>query len=137
MIIELIAGILLAVPFVAYARRQGPRVETRIYALGLIGAAVIYAGFALVGTAEPRWMAIEFAGLLPFAGLTWLGLRHSTWWLAAGWVAHAAWDTGLHLVTGTPPFVPSWYPVVCIGFDGFVAGAITLQAWRALAAETA
>ena len=137
MIIEFVAGALLAAAFVVSARKR--RAERRLYALGLISAAVIYVGFALAGGADPRWTAIELTGILPFAGLAWLGLRRSAWWLAAGWGAHAAWDVGLHLVAGTPMFVPAWYPVVCIGFDFFVAGALALHAGtrNPLAAEAA
>jgi len=127
MIIEIIAGALLGAVFVFIARQQHPRGEAVLYAIGLVVAAIIYAGFAVIGAAPPQWMAIEFAGILPFAAFAWLGVRHSTWWLAAGWLVHPLWDTGFHLFTGTPAFVPSWYPVVCIGFDLLVAGAIAIR----------
>jgi hypothetical protein len=128
MIAELVAGAVSALLFVVLARRYGPRAEGRLYAVGLVFAAVIYVGFAVFGGAERRWVVVEFAGLLPFTGLAWLGLRSSAWWLAVGWLAHAAWDTGLHLALGTPAFVPAWYPAVCLGFDLLVAGAIGLRA---------
>jgi len=124
MLAELVAGIVLAVPVLVLARRFGAREEVRVYAASLVIAAVIYVGFALVGGAGQRWTLIELAGLVPFTAFAWLGLRSSLGWLAAGWVAHAAWDTGLHLVAGTPEFVPGWYPVVCIGFDLLMAGFI-------------
>src|SRR6188472_4088669 len=127
MLMELGAGIVLAVPVVVLARRSAPRDEARIYAAGLVIAALIYVGFAVAGGAEPRWTLIELAGLVPFAALAWLGLRSSLGWLAVGWAAHAAWDTVLHLLAGTPGFVPAWYPVVCIGFDLFMAGVIGLR----------
>ena len=136
MITEIVAGALLGAVFVILARQQRPRSEAVLYAIGLVIAAIIYAGFAVAGAAEPRWMAIEFAGILPFAAFAWLGLRYSTWWLAAGWLAHPLWDTGLHLVSGTPAFVPSWYPIVCIGFDLLVAGAIAMRLLVARAVAT-
>jgi len=134
MILELMAGVLLAIGFVLLARRFGRRNEMFMYALGLVIAAIIYVGFALVGAADSRWLAIEVAGLLPYAGFAWLGIR-SPWWLAVGWLAHGAWDTGLHLVAGTPAFVPGWYPVVCMGFDFLVAGVIARQLWMQRTAE--
>ena len=126
MIIEILAGALLGVAFLFGARWAGRR-ERHWYAFGLIVAAVIYVGFALVGAAPLRWTAIELAGVVPYAVFAWLGLRYSAWWLAVGWAAHPAWDVGVHLITGTPVFVPAWYPTVCIGFDLLVAGAITMR----------
>jgi hypothetical protein len=128
MLLELLAGALLALGFVVIARQFGRRGEMFVYAVGLVTAAVIYVGFAVVGGADPRWLGVEVAGLLPYAGFAWLSTR-SPWWLAAGWLAHAGWDTGLHLVAGTPAFVPGWYPAVCMGFDGLVAATIAWRMW--------
>jgi hypothetical protein len=129
MLIELVVGAVLALPVVAFVRRLGSRNEGRLYAVSLFIAAAIYVGFAFVGAADRRWMILELAGLVLFIAFAWLGLRSSPWWFVAGWAAHATWDMGLHLVAGTPEFVPVWYPGVCIGFDLLVAGAIGLRAW--------
>lgn len=126
MILELLAGTVLALGFVAIAKRFGRRNEMFVYAVGLVTAAIIYIGFALVGAADAHWLAVEVAGLLLYAGFAWLSTR-SPWWLAVGWLAHAGWDTGLHLVAGTPAFVPRWYPAVCLGFDFLVAAMIARQ----------
>src|SRR5260221_433619 len=112
---ELVIGALFALACVALARRFGARGERRLYARWLVVAAVIYVIFAVAGGAAPFWTAVELAGLLPFAGIGWLGLRYSPRWLAIGWAGHAVWDFGLHLMAGTPPFVPGWYPVMCLG----------------------
>lgn len=124
LVLEVVVGVLFAIACVAVARRFGPRVEMRLYATGLIITAIIYVLFAIVGGADRYGTAVEVAGLLPFAGITWLGVRYSARWLAIGWAAHAIWDVGLHLVAGTPPFVPGWYPMMCVGFDFFIAGRI-------------
>src|SRR5690349_20146518 len=94
MLVELVAGAVLAVPVVVLARRYASRDEARVYAAGLVIAAVIYVGFAVAGRAEQDWTMIELAGLVPFAAFAWLGLRRSLGWLAAGWAAHAVWDVG-------------------------------------------
>jgi hypothetical protein len=127
MVTKLTIGVVLGAVLVFCARRRGSRGELVLYAIGLVVAAVIYVGFAFVGAAGPRWTALEVAGLLPFLGFTWLGLRRAPLWLAVGWVAHAIWDVGLHLLAGTPTFVPRSYPVFCVGFDLIVAAAIILR----------
>lgn len=124
MIVEIVVGVLLGGAFVVYAHRQRGRGEARTYAAGLVVAALVYVGFALVRGAGLRWTALEVAGLLPFLGFSWLGLRRNPLWLAVGWVAHVGWDVGIHLPSGAPVFVPRWYPLVCIGFDLIVAVAI-------------
>jgi hypothetical protein len=108
--------------FVLLARRQRGSGEARLLAIGLVVAALIYVGLALA-PADGQWLAIEAGGLALFVGLAWLGLRHSTWWLALGWVAHAGWDVGLHL-DRAQPVVGAWYPLLCIGFDLVVAGFV-------------
>lgn len=128
MIAELVVGTVLGAALAVYARRQSAPSEIRIYAGGLVVAALIYVGFALVGGAGAGWTALESAGLLPFLGFAWLGLRRTPLWLVVGWVAHVGWDVGLHLRTGAPAFVPRWYPVACVGFDLVIAVAILLRA---------
>jgi hypothetical protein len=110
----------------------------RIYAIGLVVAALIYIGFALIGGAGLRWTAVEIAGVLAFAPVTWLA-RRTPLWLIAGWVAHVGWDVGLHLQTSALSFVPWWYPFTCVGFDLTVAAAILqrgVESARGLPAST-
>jgi hypothetical protein len=132
---EVVAGAALGGLYVVAVRRLAPRATRLMYAVGLVIAAIIYVGFALIGGADPRWTALELAGLVPYTLLAWLGWRCSAWWLAAGWLAHVAWDVGGHLVGGTPAFVPAWYPAVCLGFDIYVAGAIALSVMATSGAE--
>ncbi len=125
------AGALLGGGLGIVARRGGPRREIRILGAGLVVAALIYVGFAAVGRAEPRWLAIEAGGVIPFAAFAWAGLRRSPLWLAAGWALHVGWDVGLHSAA-TTPFVPPWYPPLCVGLDAIVALWLTTR-WRQLA----
>jgi hypothetical protein len=136
MLFPILAGAVLGGLFVRFAHRRGAG-EVRLLALGLVVAAGIYVALALA-RAEDRWLAVEAVGLAVFAGLASLGLRVSLWWLALGWVAHVAWDVGLHL-DREQPVIRAWYPLLCVGFDLVVAGfllsrATTRRASRAQAA---
>lgn len=120
MLIPILAGAVLGGLFALVARGRGGAGEARLIAVGLVVAAAIYVALALAG-ADGRWLAIETAGLVVFAGLAWLGLRASLWWLSLGWMAHVGWDIGLHL-DRAQAVVGAWYPLACVGFDLVVAG---------------
>lgn len=126
------AGALLGAGFGLAARARAPTGEVRVLAVGLAVAALIYVGFAAAGAAQGRWVLVESAGLAAFAVLAWLGVRRSPMWVVAGWLLHVAWDVGLHRA-GQTPFVPSWYPPLCVGFDLVVALWATVR-WRELRA---
>ena len=121
MLLPIIFGAVLGAVFVLVARRRKRSGEIRLLAVGLVVAALIYIVLALGAGADRRWFALETAGLGVFGVLAWLGLRTSLWWLALGWVAHVGWDVGLHL-DQAQTFVPTWYPLLCVGFDLVVAG---------------
>ena len=120
MLLPILLGAVLGGLFVLVARRSGRTAETRLLAFGLVLAALIYVVVALPG-ADRGWLTLEAAGLGLFGVLAWLGVRASLWWLALGWVAHVAWDVGLHLER-TQAVVAPWYPLLCVGFDLVVAG---------------
>src|SRR5688500_7584289 len=120
MLIPILLGAALGAVFVLLARRGGRTGEIRLLALSLVAAALIYVVFALPRGDLP-WLALEAAGLVVFAGLAWLGVRASLWWLALGWVAHVGWDIGLHLERNQAVVAP-WYPLLCVGFDLVIAG---------------
>ncbi|HET8623718.1 MAG TPA: DUF6010 family protein [Gemmatimonadales bacterium] len=122
MLVPILAGAVLGGLLCMVARRRRVPDEMRILAVGLAVAALIYVGFALAG-ADRRWLAIEAVGLAGFAGIAWLGLRGSAWWLALGWAVHAGWDVGLHL-DRAQSIVGAWYPLSCVGFDLVVAGFV-------------
>jgi hypothetical protein len=108
---------------------MGLKREMRIYAVGLIVAALIYVCFAVVRDAGPSWLLLESGGLLLFSSVALIGLRVSLWALVVGWAAHALWDVSLHRVMEVE-FVPDWYPVICVGFDLFLSGYIAIRKLR-------
>lgn len=123
--LQLIAGAVAGAAFVLLARRLAPRRELRLYAVGLVVAALVYVGFVARG-ASPGWLALELAGLLLFAPAALAGLKISHLILAAGWAAHALWDVLLH-GSSEAAFVPVWYPSVCAGFDLLLAAYVAAR----------
>lgn len=129
--IWLLIGILLAGLFLWGARSRGPQREPTILAFGLIVAAIIYIGFALVW-GNPQWVAIEIAGLLLYTLFVLLAWRHNLIWLALGWAAHPLWDIGLHWLGQGHTVAPEWYIFACLSFDLLVAGYMItrLATWK-------
>ena len=120
----LLLGLVLGGAFVAAARSRGGN-ETRVLALGLVVAAAIYVGFAVVGAgAGAGWTLTEAGGIGVYGAFAWLGLRRSAGWLAAGWALHTVWDVGLHLVGGGAAFAPTGYVVLCVSFDLLTAAYV-------------
>jgi hypothetical protein len=121
MLLPIVLGAVLGGLFVLGARAWTRGRERRTLALGLVVAAVIYVGFALAAGGNGGDLILETTGVAIFGALAWLGLRHSLWWLPTGWLAHVAWDVGLH-VYHQHGLVPAWYPLLCVGFDLVVVG---------------
>ena len=118
-------GIALALGTVA-TFRQFPRRELQLYATGLVVAAWIYVAFAALGGAGGRWIGIELGGVVFYSLFAFWGVRRG--WavgLALGWAIHVAWDVLLH--GPETPFVPWWYPPICLAYDFVMAAYI---AWR-------
>ena len=120
--LALFIGAVLAIVFVVVVRTRRPDEARRIYALGLVVAALIYVGFAAADDASNRWLVIECIGLLVYGTAAWIGVRRWPWLLALAWAAHAGWDL-LHLSSA---YTPGWYPWACGSFDLIVAGALLL-----------
>jgi hypothetical protein len=116
-------GALLGALYVVAARAWALRAERRVLALGLVVTALIYVGFALSSHVDSSTFLLEAGGAALFSLVAWLGVRGALWWLAGGWVAHVAWDVGLHFDRNVM-LVPVWYPLFCVGFDLMVAGFI-------------
>ncbi len=135
MILQIALGVVFGVILVLYAWWRGPRTERLMLAVGLIVTALLYVVFALGGGASAGWSALEVVGVLPFGVFAWLGLRASSVWLALGWAAHVSWDVGLHIGAGAPAFVPTFFPMFCIGFDLLVAGYIGARAYAGRASR--
>jgi len=122
--LQILLGAVLAAPLILYARTR--RGEQKIYAQGLLVAALIYVVFVLAAGGGVAALVTELAGVLLFGAVAWLGLRRSALWLAAGWAAHIGWDLLLHPLTGTG-YAPAWYVRACIGFDLAVAAWIAFR----------
>jgi hypothetical protein len=120
-------GLILGAALIFIARNLGPKREPTVFAIGLLLAALIYAGFGIVGGAPLPWMALELAGVPVFGLIAWLGLKRSAGWLTFGWAAHAAWDAGLHLGSANLEFVPRWYPIFCGTLDLLVAAYLAFR----------
>jgi hypothetical protein len=127
MTLPIILGVISALMLIVLGRTRGKRGELRIYAIGLTAAALIYVGFALFH-AEWAALRVELLGLAIFGLLTVVSLRLFPRALAAGWVGHVIWDVLLH-GNGLGKYAPEWYPIMCIGFDLFIAGYITALHW--------
>lgn len=127
----LLIGILLAIPFLLVARRRGIQGELTLLALGLIGAAIIYIGFA-AAWGDALWLATEIGGLLLYGGFVLLAWRSATLWLAVGWAAHSIWDIALHWIGPGHSVAPEWYVFACLSFDLLVAGYVLtrLNIWN-------
>jgi hypothetical protein len=129
----ILAGAVLAGLLAVALRSRGRVSALRFWAMGLVVAAAIYLVFALAAAAPLRVWLGEAAGLALFGSLAIVGARRAPWLLAAAWVAHVAWDVGLHPAGGG--VVPAWYPPLCIGFD--LAAALAIAARQARRASTA
>lgn len=116
-VVAVFAGVVLALPYIRYARRR-----RRVLGYGLIAAAAIYVVFAAVA-GDVRAVLVEIVGLGAFAGIAVIGIRRSANILALGWVAHVAWDVLFHSMTHSG-YAPWWYPAACIGFDLAVAADV-------------
>lgn len=116
-----VVGALLALALVAYLRRGGRSREWNVYRIALWIAALVYVGFAMVAGGTTWWIGIEIVGVAVFGALAQVGAARMTVLLGAGWVAHIAWDMGLHRQVD---FVPYWYPLLCVGFDGVIGARI-------------
>ena len=122
MIIEILLGILLAILSVLAVAKIYPNKDHAFWRTGLIVAALIYVGFAVVGQSWEH-LPLEVAGVAIYGLFVWLSKRYALFWLALGWLFHVAWDLFLP-VHSYAAFVPSWYPGICLGFDLVIAAYI-------------
>ena len=114
-----LAGMGLAAAFIVYAERHAAGERRRVYGIGLIVAAVIYLVFSVL-TQNILWILIETFGALLFTVFVYLAFKYSYWFLVMGWSIHMVWDGALHAAE-VAPYVPQWYPPVCVGFDLVIA----------------
>jgi len=122
MFAALIAGAALASLLVLFARRGRPG-SRRVYAVGLVVAALLYVLFAILGNAPALWIGIELLGLVLFGFAAYMGVRAPSL-LILGWIAHVAWDVVLHVGAEGADYTPAWYPWLCVSFDLAIACAV-------------
>lgn len=112
-----LVGVVLAVGLMNAARRWVLE-EQRVYAVGLLAAALVY-GVAAAMRA-PAMLPAEWLGVALFGAFAFVGL-HRRAILAAGWALHVAWDLAFP-AHHSGLVVPTWYPWPCVGFDLAIAG---------------
>lgn len=97
----------------------------------LIVVASYYALYAVIGGGGGGGAALapEIAGGLLFAAVAVAGLRWSLWIVAAGLLAHAAFDSVHHLLIVNPG-MPAWWPAFCLSIDGTMALWMAARLWR-------
>lgn len=125
-LIPILAGVVLSIPYLAWSRRTVHR-PLRAWSAGLVVAAALYVVFA-AARGRTDDLLLEILGLLLFTFIAIAGMRYWPQLLAVGWVAHVAWDLYLHPVADGG-YAPWWYPLLCVGFDLFVAGFIASSFW--------
>lgn len=118
--IHLLFGVLLAVLVIAFARWR--RAEDLVFGAGLAIAAAVYVVGAIRASGHHD-VLVELAGFAIFGGVAFLGTRGWRRLLAAGWATHVLWDVLLHF-DRHGDYMPWWYPILCLGFDLFLAGYI-------------
>ena len=131
--LALLTGTVLSLGLARLARMKAPGEEVRVYAVGLVIAALLYLVFGLVGGAGAGWLALESLGVFIYGTAAWAGLRGRASVLALGWAAHVAWDVPLHLNGAGAEYTPLWYPWLCVSFDLVMAGAALASVRRGAA----
>jgi hypothetical protein len=97
------------------------------FADGIVVAAIIYWAWGAVRGQlwRPGWLTLETAGVAAFGALTLAAVsmdaEPARYLLAAGWLAHAAWDVAHHRANR---IVPRWYAECCAVVDFLLAAAI-------------
>lgn len=114
----------LAIALVALLVGTGLRTD---FARGIVGAAIIYWVWGAVRGQlwRPAWLTLETAGVAAFGALTvaaaFMDAGPTRYLLAAGWLAHAAWDVAHHRADR---IVPRWYAECCAVVDVLLAAAL-------------
>ena len=95
-----------------------------VYALGLVGIAFIYVGFA-VADGRPKVIAVESSVTFAFVVVAAAAVTESPWLLVAGLAGHGLkdlWQHRTHFVRGT-----RWWPPFCMTVDFVVAAIIAVE----------
>jgi hypothetical protein len=95
-----------------------------VYALGLVGIAFIYVGFA-VADGRPKVIAVESSVASAFVIVAAAAVTGSPWLLVAGLAGHGLkdlWQHRSHFVANT-----RWWPPFCMVVDWVVAAIIVVE----------
>ena len=95
-----------------------------VYALGLVGIAFIYIGFA-VADGRPKVIAVESGVTFFFVVLAAAAVTATPWLLVAGLFGHGVKDLWQHrtqFVAGT-----RWWPPFCLVVDWVVAAILVVE----------
>ena len=130
----ILVGLLAAWLLITVVKNTPVHHQERMSALTLIVAAGVYWVLALFG-GSLNWLLIETVGMLIFGAFAIAGFKVSPKWIALGWVLHIGWDVLLHDGT-TTPWVPEWYPPLCVGFDALVAAYLFRLVYKTSLRET-
>lgn len=125
-VVEVIAGLLLALAMIALWRRF-PALEIKVAALLLFCAALFYPVLGFLLGVPVFAMPIALGAVVIFLVLAWLGYAWSLWFLAIGWWAHGLWDLVIPALEAVD-HMPHWYAGLCIGFDIVVGSYFVLRA---------
>lgn len=115
LLLVILTGLALGAAFVVVARKVDYP-EGDLLATGLLVAAAIYVGFAVLW-GEDGWIRFEAVGVAIFSLIAFLARRFGILWIGAGWLLHIGWDYLFHMVGPGQHLAPAWYPPLCIGFD--------------------
>jgi hypothetical protein len=95
-----------------------------VYALGLVGIAFIYIGFA-VADGRPKIIAAQAGVTTAFVVIAAAAVTGSPWLLVTGLAGHGLkdlWQYRTHLVDNT-----RWWPPFCMVVDWVVAAVIVIE----------
>lgn len=121
-VLFILVGAGLAATLVVVSHRTTRPWRYRIYGAAFVVGAGIYVAFA---AAAGVFFMQEMGGALICAAAAVAGTRGYPWVLGLGWALHVGWDMSLHGVFS--PIAPEWYPLLCVGFDLVMAGAIVSE----------
>ncbi len=121
--LDVLLGLIAGGALILVGRRWGGD-SRRFYGAALFVAALVLLLFALIG-GQGRDVWLEAAGLALFGAAAWWGQR-TPLLIAAGWLAHIAWDVLLHPLDSAG-YVPPWYVWACVGFDLLVGVYLLLK----------
>ncbi len=124
----LVIGLAAAAVYTWYVARHETS-ELRLFAVGLIIAALIYVGLA-IWQRDDFWVGMEIAGAVAYTLPALAGLRGHPNWIAFGWLLHPLWDIFLHFMGPGAHIVPGWYAWACVSFDIWVGAYILQRNWK-------